>query len=184
MVWLLGVTVSLSSGYNPQSNGQTERKIQIGWFLKTSCHSNQKPWNKFLSYTKYVQNSLCHHATRLTSLPCSHGQRSVRTFQWSITITCTEQCSVRRYRTQYSSLSARSKRLAIHLRQQVRSALQKIESQIYWPLYHQLSDLHFFSCVIAYTIPFAHFCFSHKAWPYGGTPVPLVQEDGTIYSVL
>ncbi len=39
---LLGVTVSLSSGYHPQSNGQTERKIQeVGRFLGTFCHGHQ-----------------------------------------------------------------------------------------------------------------------------------------------
>ncbi len=37
---LLVVTVSLSSGYHPQTNGQTERKIQeIGCFLRTFCHA-------------------------------------------------------------------------------------------------------------------------------------------------
>ncbi len=45
---LLGVTVSLSSGYHPQSNGQTERKIQeIGRFLRTFCHDHQNSWNQF-----------------------------------------------------------------------------------------------------------------------------------------
>ncbi len=35
---LLGVTVSLSSGYHPQNNGQTERKIQeLGRYLRLYC---------------------------------------------------------------------------------------------------------------------------------------------------
>ncbi len=35
---LLGVTVSLSSGYHPQTNGQTERKIQeLGRYLRAYC---------------------------------------------------------------------------------------------------------------------------------------------------
>lgn len=39
---LLGVTVSLSSGYHPQSNGQTERKIQEkGRYLLTFRHDPQ-----------------------------------------------------------------------------------------------------------------------------------------------
>ncbi len=39
---LLGVTVSLSSGYHLQTNGQTERNIQeIGRFLQTFCHGHQ-----------------------------------------------------------------------------------------------------------------------------------------------
>ncbi len=46
------VTVSLSSGYHPQTNGQTERKIQeIGRYLRAY-------WNRFLPWAEYAQNSL------------------------------------------------------------------------------------------------------------------------------
>ncbi|KAK3569925.1 hypothetical protein QTP86_007485 [Hemibagrus guttatus] len=39
---LLGVSVSLSSGYHPQTNGQTECKIQeIGRYLRAYCHDHQ-----------------------------------------------------------------------------------------------------------------------------------------------
>ncbi len=56
---LLGVSVSLSSGYHPQTNGQTERKIQeIGKYLRTYCHSNQHSWSRFLPWAEYAQNSL------------------------------------------------------------------------------------------------------------------------------
>ncbi len=38
---LLGISVSLSSRYHPQTNGQTERKIQeIGRYLRAYCHDN------------------------------------------------------------------------------------------------------------------------------------------------
>ncbi|KAK3556977.1 hypothetical protein QTP70_022326 [Hemibagrus guttatus] len=44
----LGVTISLFSGYHPQINGHTERKIQeIGRFLRTFCHSHQESWSQF-----------------------------------------------------------------------------------------------------------------------------------------
>ncbi|KAL0194685.1 hypothetical protein M9458_008257, partial [Cirrhinus mrigala] len=37
---LLGVSVNLSSGY-PQTNGQTERKIQeLGRYLRAYCHED------------------------------------------------------------------------------------------------------------------------------------------------
>ncbi|KAK3568096.1 hypothetical protein QTP86_030297, partial [Hemibagrus guttatus] len=42
---LLGVSVSLSSGYHPQTTGQTERKIQeIGHYLRAYCHDHQHDW--------------------------------------------------------------------------------------------------------------------------------------------
>ncbi|KAL0194857.1 hypothetical protein M9458_008429, partial [Cirrhinus mrigala] len=64
---LLGVTVSLSSGYHPQTNGQTERKIQeVGRFLRTFCHGHQNSWNQFLGWAEYAQNSLRQPSTGLT----------------------------------------------------------------------------------------------------------------------
>ncbi|KAK3526590.1 hypothetical protein QTP70_030730 [Hemibagrus guttatus] len=45
----LGVAVSLSSGYHPQTNGQTERKIQeISRYLRTFCHGHQASWSQYL----------------------------------------------------------------------------------------------------------------------------------------
>ncbi len=68
---LLGVTVSLSSGYHPQSNGQTERKIQeIGCFMRTFCHGHNNSWNQFLGWDEYAQNSLCQPSTGLTPFQC------------------------------------------------------------------------------------------------------------------
>ncbi len=71
---LLGVTVSLSSGYHPQTNGQTERKIQeIGRFLRTFCHGHQHSWNQFIGWAEYAQNSLRQQTTGLTSFQCVLG---------------------------------------------------------------------------------------------------------------
>ncbi|KAK3531899.1 hypothetical protein QTP70_034403, partial [Hemibagrus guttatus] len=70
----LGVTVSLSSGYHPQTNGQTERKIQeVGRFLRTFCHSHQESWNQFLGWAEYAQNSLRQSTTGLTPFQCVLG---------------------------------------------------------------------------------------------------------------
>ncbi len=80
---LLGVTVSLSSGYHPQSNGQTERKIQdVGRFLRTFCHGRQNSWNQFLGWAEYAQNSLRQSSTRLTPFQCVLGFQSPL-FPWS-----------------------------------------------------------------------------------------------------
>ncbi|KAK3570512.1 hypothetical protein QTP86_020088 [Hemibagrus guttatus] len=42
---LLGINVSLISGYHPQSNGQTEQLNQeIGWYLRSYCSHKQQCW--------------------------------------------------------------------------------------------------------------------------------------------
>ncbi len=71
---LLGVTVSLSSGYHPQSNGQTERKIQeIGRYLRAYCHEHQETWSQYLPWAEYAQNSLRQETTGLTPFQCILG---------------------------------------------------------------------------------------------------------------
>ncbi|KAI2644263.1 Transposon Tf2-8 polyprotein [Labeo rohita] len=50
---LLCVSVNLSSGYHPQTNGQTERKIQeLGRYLQAYCHEDQHSWSRFLPWAK------------------------------------------------------------------------------------------------------------------------------------
>ncbi|KAK3514415.1 hypothetical protein QTP70_017622 [Hemibagrus guttatus] len=70
----LVVTVSLSSGYHPQTNGQTERKIQeVGCFQRTFCHSHQESWSQFLGWAEYAQNSLRQSTIGLTPFQCVLG---------------------------------------------------------------------------------------------------------------
>ncbi len=70
----MGVTVSLSSGYHPQTNGQTERKIQeLGRYLRSYCHDDQHSWSRFLPWAEYAQNSLRQDTNRLTPFQCVLG---------------------------------------------------------------------------------------------------------------
>lgn len=79
---LLGVTVSLPSGYHPQTNGQTERKIQdIGQYLRTYCHEHQDSWSQYLPWAEYAQNSLRQETTGLTlfqRILCYQSRRAIR----------------------------------------------------------------------------------------------------------
>lgn len=68
------MTVSLTSGYHPQANGQVELVNQeVGRFLKTFCSDHQGDWVRFLPWAKHVQNSLRHSAMGLTPFQCVLG---------------------------------------------------------------------------------------------------------------
>ncbi|KAL0159058.1 hypothetical protein M9458_047134, partial [Cirrhinus mrigala] len=71
---ILGITVNLSSGYHPQTNGQTERKIQeLGRYLRAYCQDDQHSWSRFLPWAEYAQNSLRQDTTGLTPFQCVLG---------------------------------------------------------------------------------------------------------------
>ncbi|KAF7644344.1 hypothetical protein LDENG_00223730, partial [Lucifuga dentata] len=64
---LIGATVSLSSGFHPQSNGQTERynqEMETG--LRCLASQNPSTWSKQLMWIEYAHNSLPVSATGLS----------------------------------------------------------------------------------------------------------------------
>lgn len=64
---LIGATVSLSSGYHPESNGQTEWLIQeLETCLRCLVSRNPVSWSKHLTWVEYAHNSLPTAATGLT----------------------------------------------------------------------------------------------------------------------
>ena len=71
---LLGATVSLSSGYHPQSNGQTERKNQeMETALRCMASQNPTSWSEQLLWVEYAHNTLTSSATGLSPFECTYG---------------------------------------------------------------------------------------------------------------
>lgn len=84
----LGASISLSSGYHPQSNGQTERTNQsLSSSLQCVTARHPAAWNSYLPWVKYAHNSHVSASTGISPfmaslgyhLPCSSSRR--RTLQ-------------------------------------------------------------------------------------------------------
>uniref|UniRef100_A0A674M8X6 ribonuclease H n=1 Tax=Takifugu rubripes TaxID=31033 RepID=A0A674M8X6_TAKRU len=70
----IGATVSLSSGYHPQSNGQAERANQaLEAALRCVTTSNPASWSKFLPWVEYSLNAMESSATGMSPFQCFLG---------------------------------------------------------------------------------------------------------------
>lgn len=71
---LLGATVSLSSGFHPESNGQMERLNQdLETTLWCLAASNPSYWSPFIMWAEYAHNTLRSLATGLSPFECQFG---------------------------------------------------------------------------------------------------------------
>ena len=71
---LMGATASLSSGFHPQSNGQTERINQeMETALRCMASQNPSSWALQLPWVEYAHNTLTSSATGLSPFQCAYG---------------------------------------------------------------------------------------------------------------
>ncbi|KAM6965396.1 uncharacterized protein FYW47_007740 [Aplochiton taeniatus] len=71
---LLGASVSLSSGFHPQSNGQTERTNQdLETTLRCFASANPASWSRHLPWAEYAYNSLVHSSLGMSPFECQFG---------------------------------------------------------------------------------------------------------------
>lgn len=70
----LGILVSLSSGYHPQTNGQTERVNQsLEQYLRCFTSKLQDNWVENLSWAEFAYNNAWHSSTRMSPFFCVQG---------------------------------------------------------------------------------------------------------------
>jgi hypothetical protein len=74
----LAVSISLTSGFHPESNGQVERVNQdVGRFLRSYCQDRPGERAAFVPWAEIEQNSLRHSSSNLSACQCVLGYQPV-----------------------------------------------------------------------------------------------------------
>ncbi|XP_036839794.1 sodium- and chloride-dependent GABA transporter 2 isoform X2 [Oncorhynchus mykiss] len=82
----LGINVSLSSGYHPQTNGQTERANQeMETALRCVTSANPSPWSAQLPWVEYTHNTL----TNASSESCVEFDKRNLSANWTVPVNAT-----------------------------------------------------------------------------------------------
>ncbi|KAL6485488.1 hypothetical protein MHYP_G00048800 [Metynnis hypsauchen] len=72
--WLMGPSVSHSSGFHPESNSQTERINQdLAQTLQSLTSTNPSSWVEHLPWAEYAHNTLWHSSLGMLPFECQGG---------------------------------------------------------------------------------------------------------------
>lgn len=70
----LDMRLRLSTSYQPQTDGQTERTNQaLEHYLRIHCEYQQKDWSSLLGLASFAYNNTVHTATRMTPFYANYG---------------------------------------------------------------------------------------------------------------
>ncbi|XP_035386612.1 uncharacterized protein LOC113583249 [Electrophorus electricus] len=88
---LLGAEASLSSGFHPQSNDQTERVNQdLERTLRCLASSCPSSWSEHLLWADFAHNTLWHSSLVMSPFACQYGYAVLYGFMqyWTVIVTC------------------------------------------------------------------------------------------------
>ena len=72
---ILGIQTKLSTAYNPQTDGQTERLNQdVEQYLRLFISQRQNDWSEWIACAEFAYNNKVHSATKVLPFCADYGQ--------------------------------------------------------------------------------------------------------------